>query len=83
LLIASSAGSRSTSKPGRPIDRDVNWKPMPFEEDDVYGDDDDDDMNNDEWLSMVKSSSRESQQIQSDSSKTKREPGCHVLHDIN
>lgn len=54
---------------------------MPPEEEDVYDDDAEDD--NSEWLNLGKSSVRESQQIQSDSSKTKREPGFRVLLGIN
>lgn len=78
-ILAPAADSRSALNPNRATDSDTKWRPTPAEEEGDGGnsddDDDDDDVNDDEWSKVEKSWVRDSQQLQADSNKMKREQG--------
>jgi hypothetical protein len=75
IFIAAAADSRSTLNPSRATDRDIKWRPTPTEEEGDGGNYDDDDDDDDEWSKVEKSWVRDSQQLQADSNKMKREQG--------
>jgi len=82
LFIATASDPRSTSRPVRPTDSQINWRPASSagEESDSDNHDDDDDVNDDEWSQADKNWVRDGQQLQSDSNKMKREQGYSTPH---